>query len=73
MYIQEKCGDKMENQLNMRNNEIVKKRALIFSGILLSLLILVTSTASACTYAYVPNVNLAFEGLHLMVVLFMTV
>ena len=53
----------MEKQLNMRNNTSVKKRAMIFSGILLSLLIFVTSTVSACTYAYVPNMgNYTLEG-----------
>jgi YVTN family beta-propeller protein len=59
MYKQEKCGDKMEKHHNIRSNESVKKRALILSGILISLLIFVTSTVSACTYAYayVPNLG----------------
>ena len=62
MYIQEKCGDYMEKQHNMKNNTSVQKRTILFSAILLSLLIFFTSTVSACNYAYVPNLNFTMEG-----------
>ena len=47
----------MEKHLHLKNDIGMKKRALIFSGIFISLFVLVSSTASACSYAYITNMD----------------
>jgi YVTN family beta-propeller protein len=46
---------KMKNYLNVKTDVSMKKTGLIFSGILVLLLIFVSSTASALPFAYVTN------------------